>query len=86
MEQIEQTWVQPVNRSSTMIPQKSIEAIHCVWNVIVTSPVDQVNLLVGVEMAEPEPIFPLWVQACRSSDRRQAQYPDNQEYRVSTTR
>lgn len=57
MEQIEQTWVQPVNRSRPVIPQKSIEAINCVWNVIVASPVDQVNLLVGMEMAEPEPIF-----------------------------
>ena len=57
MEQIEQTWVQPVNRSGTVIPQKSIEAINCGWNVIVASPVNQVNLLVGVEMAEPEPIF-----------------------------
>ena len=86
MEQIEQTWVQPVNRSSTVIPQKSIEAINCVGDVIVAAPVDQVNLLVGVEMAEPEPIFSPWVQACRSRARRRAQYPDDEEYRVSTTR
>lgn len=86
MEQVEQTWVQPVNRSRTVIPQKSIKPIHCVWNVFVASPVNQVNLPVGVEMAEPEPIFWLRVQACRSSDRRQAQYPDNQEYHVGTTR
>ena len=57
MEQIEQAWVQPVNRSRTVVPQKSIKAINRVWDVIVASPVDQVNLLVGVEMAEPEPIF-----------------------------
>jgi len=59
MEQIEQTRVQPVDRSSTVIAQKSIEAIHCLWDVIVASPIDQVDLLVGVEMAEPEAI--LWL-------------------------
>jgi hypothetical protein len=42
-----------------VIAQKSIEAIHCLWDVIVASPIDQVDLLVGVEMAEPEAI--LWL-------------------------
>jgi hypothetical protein len=59
MEQVEKTWVKSINRPSSMITEKSIKTIDRIGEVSVAPTVDQINLLVGVGMVEPEPVFPL---------------------------
>ena len=80
MEQVEQTGVKSTNRSRAMIAQKSIEAINCIREVSVASPVNQVNLLVRVGMVEPQPVFTLQTGVGRSGSGGQTQYPDQQDY------
>jgi hypothetical protein len=59
MEQIEQTWVKSINRPITMITEKSIETIDRIGDVNIAPTVNQINLLFGVSMVEPQPVFPL---------------------------
>lgn len=86
MEQIEQAWVKSENGPSAMVPQKSVEAINCIRKVFGASPVDQINLLVGVGMVESEAIFSLRVRACRPRASGRAEYPEHQDYRASAKR
>lgn len=79
MEQIEQAWIKSENGPCAMIPKKSVEAINCIWNVFTASPVDQINLLVGVGMVKSEAIFSLRVGASRPSPSGRAEYPEHQD-------
>ena len=86
MEQVEQTGVKSINCSRAMIAKKSIEAINCIWEVSVTPPVNQVNLLVRVGMVEPQPVFTLRTCVSRFGSGGQAQYPNQQDYCARSVR
>jgi hypothetical protein len=60
MEQIEQSFIQPLYITRAMIAKKLVEPVNCVRNVLISASVNNVDALICVGMEESQPIFLRW--------------------------
>ena len=58
MKKVKKPFVQLTHVASAVIAKKLVEAIDCIWNVHISSSINNVDPLVRVGVEEPQPVFP----------------------------